>query len=201
MSTETNTQLLDAPVQVRDVPLNPKAAAMARAREVLATSRQSVMVDEQPVLLVPEQPLARPMPPTNYLPPQYQMPAPRPFHKGPRRVRLTVSRIDPWSVMKLAFLLALAAGIMAVVATALFWLVIDHLHVFSTLQDFINEAVGTGGVVNVTQYFEFGRIVALSTLISVVNVIIMTILAAIMAILYNITSALVGGVRLTLIDD
>jgi len=191
MSTETNTQLLDAPVDA-------KAAAMARAREVLATSRQTVLVDEQPMVVLPEP--APNLPPVNYLPPQYQVPAPRSVHKGPRRVRLTVSRIDPWSVMKLAFLLALAAGIMAVVATALFWLVIDHLHVFSTLQDFINEAVGSA-TVNVTQYFEFGRIVALSTLISVVNVVIMTILAAIMAILYNITSALVGGIRVTLIDD
>lgn len=195
MSTQTNTQLLDAPVV-----LDAKAAAVARAREVLATSRQTVLVEEQPVAVVPEpQPVVQ-LPPSNYLPPQYAVPPARSFHKGPRRVRLTVSRIDPWSVMKLAFLLALAVGIMTVVATGLFWLVIDHLHVFSTLQDFINEAVG-GQTVNVTQYFEFGRIIALATLISVVNVIIFTILAAIMAILYNITSALVGGVRVTLIDD
>jgi hypothetical protein len=103
--------------------------------------------------------------------------------------------------MKMAFLLAVAAGIMAVIATVLFWMVIDHLQVFVTLQDFINEAVGTGATVNITQYFEFGRVVSLATLIAVVNVIIITILAAIMAILYNITATLIGGLRVTLTDD
>ncbi|MDR2703364.1 MAG: DUF3566 domain-containing protein [Cellulomonadaceae bacterium] len=195
MSSENNTtQLLDAPGDA------DRAAAMAHAREVLAASRQAVIIDEPAP--VPVQVAQAPMlPPDNYLPPQYQVPMARPVHKGPRRVRLTVSRIDPWSVMKMAFLLALAVAIMSVVAVSLFWLVIDHLHIFSTLQEFINDAVGSGTTVNITQYFEFGRLVALATLISVVNVVITTILAAIMTILYNITSALVGGVRLTLIDD
>ena len=35
-----------------------------------------------------------------------------------RRARLVLSRVDPWSVMKLAFLLAVAVAIMTVVATA-----------------------------------------------------------------------------------
>jgi len=194
MSDNTTTQLLDAPGDER-------AAAMAHAREVLAASRQAVIVEEAVPIAAPVIQPAPLLPPDNYLPPQYAVPPARPIHKGPRRVRLTVSRIDPWSVMKLAFLLSLAVAIMGVVAVALVWLVIDHLHIFSTLQDFINEAVGSGTQVNITQYFEFGRIVALATLVSVVNVVIATILAAIMAILYNITSALVGGIRVTLIDD
>src|SRR5690606_31438457 len=44
--------------------------------------------------------------------------APKAKPPGPRRVRLAVSRVDPWSVMKLAFLLAIAMGIGLVVATA-----------------------------------------------------------------------------------
>ncbi|MDD9205019.1 DUF3566 domain-containing protein, partial [Georgenia sp. 10Sc9-8] len=37
---------------------------------------------------------------------------------GPRRVRLSLSRVDPWSMMKLAFLGSVAIGIGLVVATA-----------------------------------------------------------------------------------
>lgn len=121
--------------------------------------------------------------------------------RGPRRVRLTVSRIDPWSVMKMAFLLSIAIGIMSVIATIVFWFVVDGLHVFATIQSFINDALGNPGNVDVTQYFALSRIVSLAVLISIVNVVIMTALAAIMAILYNITAALVGGLRLTLTDD
>ena len=182
--------------------------AMEQARSVLAASHKATLNDQRPhvVYEVPATPppvVAPEVPPINYLPPQYAVPAPvvRPIHKGPRRVRLTVSRLDPWSVMKLAFLLSVALGIMMVVAIALFWLVIDRLQVFATLQDFINEAVGAGATVNITQYFEFGRIISLATLVAVINVVILTILAAIMAILYNITSTLVGGLRVTLTDD
>ncbi len=40
---------------------------------------------------------------------------------GPRRVRLAVSKVDPWSAMKLSFLLCVAIGIMIVVASAVIW--------------------------------------------------------------------------------
>jgi len=124
-----------------------------------------------------------------------------PVARGPRRVRLTVSRIDPWSVMKMAFLLSIAIGIMAVIATIVFWFVVDGLHVFATIQSFINDALGNPGDVDVSEYFALSRIVSLAVLISVLNVVLLTALAAIMAILYNITAALVGGLRLTLTDD
>jgi len=180
-----------------------RARAMEQARTVLAASHKTTISEPRPHV-VQEAPVLYPeAPPVNYSVPQYQVPVPvsRPVHKGPRRVRLTISRLDPWSVMKLAFLLSVAIGIMSVIAVSLFWLVVDRLQVFATVQDFINEAVGAGATVNITQYFEFGRIVSLATLVAVVNVIIMTILAAIMAILYNITSTLVGGLRVTLTDD
>lgn len=120
---------------------------------------------------------------------------------GPRRVRLTVSRVDPWSVMKLAFLLAVAVGIMTVVASAVFWFVIDGLGVFATIQDFITEAVGQQTDLNLTELVAFDRVVSLATLVAVVNVVLLTAIATIMALLYNITAALVGGVHVTLTDD
>ena len=183
-----------------------RETAMAQARNVLAASRKAAFDEHRPQvvqqLVQPEATVVMPQA-VNYVAPQYQAPIARPHqvHTGPRRVRLTIARLDPWSIMKLGFLLSVAAGLMAVIAVTLFWLVIDHLEVFSTLQDFINDAVGTGATVNIVQYFEFGRIVSLATLVAVVNVIIMTILAAIMALLYNITAMLVGGIRVTLRDD
>ena len=62
---------------------------------------------------------------------------PRPAPAGPRRVRLAISRVDPWSVMKLAFLLAVAIAIMTVVATAVFWSVLNSFGVFTTVQEFV----------------------------------------------------------------
>lgn len=120
---------------------------------------------------------------------------------GPRRVRLAISRVDPWSVMKLAFLLAVAIAIMTVVATAVFWSVLDSLSVFTTVQKFVEDAVGPQSNVNLTQFVEFPRVISLATLISICNVVLLTAIATIMAFLYNITAALVGGVHMTLTDD
>ncbi len=120
---------------------------------------------------------------------------------GPRRVRLAVSRIDPWSAMKLGFLLAVAIGIMTVVATAVVWYVLDSMQVFYKIEELVTQIVGTETDVDIRQYVEFGRVISISTLLGVVNVVIITALSTIMAFLYNIVAALVGGVHLTLTDD
>jgi hypothetical protein len=116
-------------------------------------------------------------------------------------VRLAISRVDPWSVMKLAFLLAVAIAIMTVVATAVFWSVLNSFGVFTTVQSFVADAVGPQSNVNLTQYVEFPRVISLATLISICNIVLLTAIATIMAFLYNITAALVGGVHMTLTDD
>jgi len=120
---------------------------------------------------------------------------------GPRRVRLAVSRIDPWSAMKLGFLLAVAIGIMTVVATAVVWYVLDGMQVFFKIEELFTQIVGTETDVDIQQYVAFGRVISIATLLGVVNVVIITALSTIMAFLYNIVAALVGGVHLTLTDD
>ena len=120
---------------------------------------------------------------------------------GPRRVRLAVSRIDPWSAMKLGFLLAVAIGIMTVVATAVVWYVLDSMQVFFKIEELVTQIVGEETNVDIRQYVEFGRVISIATLLGVINVVIITALSTIMAFLYNIVAALVGGVHLTLTDD
>ena len=121
---------------------------------------------------------------------------------GPRRVRLAVSRVDPWSVMKLSFLLSIAIGIMIVVATVVFWLVLDGLHVFTEVNDMIVTILGEDSTqTDILQYVELQRFVSLSTIIAVVDVVLLTALSTIGAFLYNVVAALVGGVHLTLTDE
>lgn len=121
---------------------------------------------------------------------------------GPRRVRLAVSRIDPWSVMKLSFLLSVAVGIMIVVAAAAVWYTLDGLHVFSQIDDVLSTLSGsTTFGDSILKYAAFERVVALATIIAVVDVVLLTALSTIGAFLYNIVAALVGGIHLTLTDD
>ncbi|MBO1751182.1 DUF3566 domain-containing protein [Actinotalea sp. BY-33] len=120
---------------------------------------------------------------------------------GPRRVRLAVSRIDPWSVMKLSFLLSFAIGIMIVVASAVVWFTLDELAIFSQVNDTIAEVTGSPDFFNLLEYVAFDRVIALAMLIAVVDIVLLTALSTIGAFLYNIVAALVGGIHLTLTDD
>lgn len=120
---------------------------------------------------------------------------------GPRRVRLAISRIDPWSVMKLSFLLSVAIGVMIVVAAAVIWLTLDGLHVFTTANDLVTQITGAESDVDILQFVEFRRIVSGATLIAVVDVFLLTALSTIGAFLYNIVAALVGGVHVTMTDE
>lgn len=123
---------------------------------------------------------------------------------GPRRVRLVLQRIDPWSVMKISFLVSVALGVATVVAVAVLWTVLNGMNVFATVNDLIVE-ITTGETssdgFDLMDYVGFGRVVSLSVVIGVINVILLTALATLTAFLYNVCTALVGGAQLTLSDE
>ncbi|MHB1063221.1 MAG: DUF3566 domain-containing protein, partial [Georgenia sp.] len=119
---------------------------------------------------------------------------------GPRRVRLSVSRIDPWSVMKVSFLLSVALGIMIVVAVAMVWFVLDSMHVFADIEDLL-VSVGSENFLQLMDYLKFERVMSFATIVAVVDVLLLTALGTISAFLYNIVAALVGGLHVTLTDD
>lgn len=120
---------------------------------------------------------------------------------APRKVRLTVSRVDPWSVMKMSFLLSIAIGIMIVVAAFVFWYALNDLGVFTSIDETIRKIVGTESELDILQYVERDRVVSIAMIIAVVDVVLMTALSTIGAFLYNVVAALVGGVHMTLTDD
>lgn len=120
---------------------------------------------------------------------------------APRKVRLTLSRIDPWSVMKMAFLLSIAIGIMIVVAAFVFWYALNDLGVFTSIDETIRKIVGSESELDILQYVERDRVVSIAMVIAVIDVVLMTALSTIGAFLYNVVAALVGGVHMTLTDD
>lgn len=129
---------------------------------------------------------------------------PAPRRGGPRRVRLTAQRIDPWSVLKISFLVSVALGIAGVVMVALLWTVLSGMNVFSTVSDFFTQVTSgeSGGpAFDLMDYLGFGRVVSLAAVIGVLNVFLLTALATLTAFLYNICAALVGGAQVTLSDE
>lgn len=120
---------------------------------------------------------------------------------APRRVRLVVARVDPWSAMKLSFLMSFALGIMGVISTAATWLALDGLQVFAKIETLVTQVATADGAATVMSYFGFGKVIAGSMLIGVVDVFLLTALGTIAAFLYNIVAALVGGLHISVTDE
>lgn len=119
-----------------------------------------------------------------------------------RQARLYVSRVDPWSVAKVAFVLSVAVGIVMVIATALLWLMLDSLGVFDALARNVNEIVGSSGSdFDLMSVLSFSRIVGGVLVLSSVEIVLVSVLAAVFAILYNISVAMTGGVEVVLTDQ
>ena len=71
-----------------------------------------------------------------------------------RKARLRLLRVEPWSVMKTAFVLSIALGITFVVAVATLWSIIDAAGVFEAVGGLVNdltESESASGV-DVTEY-------------------------------------------------
>ena len=126
--------------------------------------------------------------------------APRPV--GPRRARLLVTRLDPWSVMKTAFMLSVSVGIVLVVATALLWWTLDITGVFAAVARTVDDVVGTG-----TSSFDFqslvgfSRVMGVALVLTAVEVVLWSALATLAAFLYNLSVGLTGGLEVTLSED
>ncbi len=120
---------------------------------------------------------------------------------GPRKVRVLVSRVDPWSALKIGFLLSIAAGIMLVVAVFILWSVLNSMGVWMLINDWILRLFPEDSELDLLQFFDRNKIMAATTLIAVVNVVLLTAMSTISAFLYNVISSVVGGFYVTLTDD
>ena len=120
---------------------------------------------------------------------------------GPRVVRLTVQRIDPWSAMKLSFLLSVGIGIGIVVAFALVWIVLDGMGIFDSVNEVLGDALGSQTGFDVMDYVGFGQTLSFATVIAVIDVVLLTALCTLGALLYNVATTLVGGLETRLTDE
>jgi len=120
---------------------------------------------------------------------------------GPRRVRASLSRIDPFSAMKMSFLLSIALGIMQVIATSVIWGVLNGMGLFAKTNEMITDVFGGETKLDILDYVDFSTTLSATILVAVLNVILLTALGALAAFLYNIISRLVGGIYVTLTDD
>ncbi|MBT2402722.1 MULTISPECIES: DUF3566 domain-containing protein [unclassified Streptomyces] len=120
-----------------------------------------------------------------------------------RKARLRVAKADPWSVMKVSFLLSIALGVCTVVASVVLWMVMDAMGVFSTVGGTISEATGSNesNGFDLQSFLSLPRVLIFTSVIAVIDVVLMTALATLGSFIYNLSAGFVGGVELTLAED
>ena len=117
--------------------------------------------------------------------------------EGARVAKLRMRRIDPWSAMKTGFVFAIGLGIMYVIATLLLYTFSANAGVFESFNTTFSELSGEEGPFT----FGFGEVLTVSLIFAVVEVVIITVLFAVLAMLYNASAMITGGVKLTLAED
>ncbi|GHC73876.1 hypothetical protein GCM10007079_08260 [Nocardiopsis terrae] len=120
-----------------------------------------------------------------------------------RKAHLTVSRVEPWSVMKFSFVVALVCFIILFVAVAVIYATLSMLGVFDELTNMIGALLEGDGAedelgLNPAAWFSPGRVLGYTGVIGALNVVLLTALSTVGAMLYNLVADLVGGVDVTL---
>jgi hypothetical protein len=120
-----------------------------------------------------------------------------------RRAQLRLVQVDAWSVMKTAFLLSIALGIVLVVAVAIIWGVLGAAGVWDSINSIVQQAVGsdTGKQFDIQEYAGTSRVLGFTMIVAVIDVILITAIATLGAFLYNLSAALLGGIEVTLAED
>ena len=117
--------------------------------------------------------------------------------KGPeaKQVRLKLVYIDFMSALKMSFLLGLAQFIVVVVGTLLLYLVFVQTGIFTTANNVAGEVLGNNSF-DINSIASLGKTVGAAAAVGVVNLIVITVMGAICAVLYNAAAKITGGLSI-----
>jgi hypothetical protein len=113
-----------------------------------------------------------------------------------RRVGRIVRHVDPWSVLKVTLLLNLCAFVVITLAGVMLWSVAMNLGVISDVEDFIRSAFALQSFA-----FDGDLIFRMAVLVGLALVVVGILLAVLAAVVFNLVSDLVGGIRLTVVEE
>jgi hypothetical protein len=117
--------------------------------------------------------------------------------RPPRQAALQLKRLDPWSMLKLALVLAVVIFFIWLVAVGVLYGVLDGMGVWDRLNgtyaDLVSGEAPTG-----SPLISAGRVFGLAAVIGAINSLLFAVAVTIGAFVYNVSADLVGGVEVTL---
>ncbi|MFS0734405.1 DUF3566 domain-containing protein [Microbacterium sp. 1P10UB] len=108
-----------------------------------------------------------------------------------KQVRLRLVYVDFWSAVKLSFLAAVALAIVTIVTFFLVYMVIQTTGLVGKVDEFF-KSFSDGGV-SITQFIGLPQVMAFAAVVAILNLIVVTVLGAVMAGIYNLAVKVTGG--------
>ena len=108
-----------------------------------------------------------------------------------KQVRLRLVYIDFWSAVKLSFLAAIALAIVTVVSFVLVFLVVQTTGLIARADDFFGNF--TDGSVLLSNFVSLPQVLAFSAIVAILNLVVVTVLGAVLAGIYNLAVKVTGG--------
>lgn len=118
--------------------------------------------------------------------------------RGPVRASMQVRRIDPWSALKVSLLLSVVLFFVWMLAVAFLYLVLGSMGVWSKLNSNVGDLLDSAG--GGTELVSAGSIFGGAILIGLVNIVLLTAMATLGTVIYNLSTDVVGGIEVTLAD-
>jgi len=120
-----------------------------------------------------------------------------PAARGPRRAKLQVRRVDPWSVLKFSLVLSVVLGIVLVVAVAVLYLLLSGMGVFESINDTVSSfREGDADA----PLFTASSVIGIALAIGLADIVLFTAMATLSAFAYNLCADLAGGIEVTLAE-
>jgi hypothetical protein len=118
-------------------------------------------------------------------------------NRPPRQAALQLKRLDPWSVLKLALVLAVVLFFIWLVAVGVLYGILDGMGVWDRLNGTYADLV-SGETPSGSALISAGRVFGLAAVIGGINSLLFAVAATVAAFVYNVSADLVGGIEVTL---
>lgn len=109
-----------------------------------------------------------------------------------KQVRLKLVYIDFWSAVKLSFLLGLSLAIVTIVVVYLVYTVLAQTGVFTQINGLVQDVAGAQAF-DLNTVISLPQVMGFAIVVAVLNTIVATALGAILALLYNLSVKITGG--------
>jgi hypothetical protein len=116
----------------------------------------------------------------------------------PRRTSLQLQQLDPWSVLKISLVLSVAGFLAWMVAVGVLYGALGGMGVWDQLNGTYSDLTSVNNPEGGTALISGGRVFGVALIIGLVNIVLMTALATVGSLIYNIATDLVGGIEVTL---